>query len=33
MFGVYRGTLLADNGEQIRLDNLIGFAEEHHARW
>jgi hypothetical protein len=33
MFGYYSGTVHADGGETIRLDNLIGFAEEHHARW
>jgi hypothetical protein len=33
MFGRYRGTVRADEGEVIRLDGLVGFAEEHHARW
>jgi hypothetical protein len=33
MFGHYRGTLTADDGEVIHLDGLIGWAEEHHARW
>ncbi len=33
MFGRYRGTVNADDGEVIRLDGLIGWAEEHHARW
>lgn len=33
MFGRYHGTLQADDGESIRLEGLIGFAEEHHARW
>jgi len=33
MFGHYRGTLRADDGEILQLDDLIGFAEEHHARW
>ena len=33
MFGYYSGTVHADGGETIRLDHLIGFAEEHHARW
>lgn len=33
MFGHYGGTVRTDDGEQIRLDGLIGFAEEHHARW
>ncbi len=33
IFGRYHGTVQADDGEAIRLDGLIGFAEEHHARW
>ena len=33
MFGRYRGTVRADDGEVIAIDGLIGFAEEHHARW
>lgn len=33
MFGHYTGEVLADDGEQVRLDGLIGFAEEHRARW
>ncbi|MBN1139360.1 MAG: DUF2804 family protein [Anaerolineae bacterium] len=33
MFGRYYGILQADNNEDIQLDGLIGFTEEHHARW
>ncbi|MFH1634316.1 MAG: DUF2804 family protein, partial [Chloroflexota bacterium] len=33
MFGRYSGRVTADDGEEILLDGLIGFAEEHHARW
>ena len=33
MFGLYHGTAMAGDGEIIRLDGLIGFAEEHHAKW
>lgn len=33
MFGRYHGTVQADDGEIIRLDGLVGFAEEHHAKW
>jgi hypothetical protein len=33
LFGRYHGTVRADDGEAIQLDGLIGFAEEHHARW
>ncbi len=33
LFGRYRGTVVADDGEVIHLDGLIGWAEEHAARW
>lgn len=33
LFGRYAGAIVADNGETIQIDGLIGFAEEHHARW
>lgn len=33
MFGRYTGHVIADDGETIRIDGLVGFAEEHHARW
>ncbi len=33
MFGRYDGTFLSDEGEPVRIENLIGFAEEHRARW
>jgi hypothetical protein len=33
MFGRYYGTVQTDGGEEIRLNGLTGFAEEHHARW
>jgi hypothetical protein len=33
MFGRYNGTALTDEGETIHIQDLIGFAEEHHARW
>jgi hypothetical protein len=33
MFGRYSGTVIADDGEVIKIDGLIGWAEEHHARW
>jgi hypothetical protein len=32
VIGHYRGTVMADNGETIRIDGLIDWAEEHHAR-
>ena len=33
MFGRYNGTAIADDGERIEIKDLIGFAEEHHAKW
>ena len=33
LFGRYSGKIIADDGEEIRLEGLIGFAEEHRARW
>lgn len=33
MFGKYSGTLITNDGETIKIQDLIGFAEEHHARW
>jgi hypothetical protein len=33
MFGYYNGNIVSDNGETIELKDLVGFAEEHHARW
>jgi hypothetical protein len=33
LFGRYSGTLITDSGTRIDVSNLIGFAEEHHARW
>ncbi len=33
MFGRYSGRAVADDGEVIELRGLIGFAEEHRARW
>ncbi len=33
MFGRYTGQVLADDGEIVALEGLIGFAEEHHASW
>lgn len=32
-FGRYHGTLVADDGERLTIENLPGFAEEHWARW
>ena len=33
MFGRYHGKVIADGGEVIPIKDLIGFAEEHHAKW
>jgi hypothetical protein len=33
MFGRYNGAFRSDAGETIPVQELIGFAEEHHARW
>jgi len=33
MFGRYYGTARTDDGEVLHLDGVLGFAEEHHARW
>ncbi|MCL4803485.1 MAG: DUF2804 family protein [Anaerolineae bacterium] len=33
MFGRYSGRVVLDNGEALEIRDLIGFAEEHRARW
>ncbi len=33
MFGRYRGWAISDEGERVQIGDLIGFAEEHRARW
>jgi hypothetical protein len=33
MFGRYNGNVMTDAGERIQIRNLVGFAEEHHAKW
>lgn len=33
MFGRYNGTAVTDGGETVEIRDLIGFAEEHRARW
>jgi len=33
IFGCYSGKVITENGEKLQIDNLIGFAEEHQARW
>jgi hypothetical protein len=33
MFGRYSGQATLDDGQVVEVKGLIGFAEEHHARW
>jgi hypothetical protein len=33
LFGRYSGTVRTDEGEVVEIQDLLGFAEEHHARW
>ncbi len=33
MFGRYTGSVLADDGETVQIDGVVGWAEEHRARW
>jgi len=33
LFGHYNGLVTKDNGEVLEISDLIGFAEEHHAKW
>lgn len=33
IFGRYHGTVQTDDGETLPLEGLVGWAEEHHARW
>lgn len=33
MFGRYNGHMTLDDGSTLEIRDLIGFAEEHHARW
>lgn len=33
MFGRYSGRVKLDTGEEVMVSDLIGFAEEHQARW
>jgi hypothetical protein len=33
MFGRYSGRVILDDGSILEIRDLIGFAEEHHARW
>jgi hypothetical protein len=33
MFGRYSGRVVLDDGATLAIRDLIGFAEEHRARW
>jgi hypothetical protein len=33
LFGRYSGKVISAEGEEIQINDLIGFAEEHQARW
>lgn len=33
MFGKYNGTVVTDDGKKIEIKDLIGWAEEHNAKW
>lgn len=33
LFGRYSGHAITDDGETLHIEDLIGFAEDHHARW
>lgn len=33
MIGSFSGTVKSDDGIEVHLENLVGCAEEHHARW
>lgn len=33
LFGRYNGHVILDNGDKLEIHDLIGFAEEHKARW
>ena len=33
MFGHYAGTVVDDGGNDVPINGLIGWAEEHQARW
>ncbi|PKO01410.1 MAG: DUF2804 domain-containing protein, partial [Chloroflexi bacterium HGW-Chloroflexi-5] len=33
MFGKYNGTVVTDDGKKIVIKDLVGWSEEHNARW
>jgi hypothetical protein len=33
MFGRYKGRVVTDEGKTLEISDLVGWAEEHNARW
>jgi hypothetical protein len=33
IFGRYNGTVATGDGEHVSVHDVVGFVEEHHARW
>ena len=33
MIGHFNGTVTSDSGEQIKIDKMLGWAEDHMAKW
>lgn len=33
MFGCFSGSIIADEGERVNINNIFGCAEEHKAKW
>ena len=33
IFGKYTGKVISDGGVVIAVEGLVGFVEEHHAKW
>jgi hypothetical protein len=33
LVGTFSGTFVADGGERVAIDDVLGIAEELHARW
>jgi hypothetical protein len=33
MFGKYNGTVVTDDGKKIEIKDLVGWSEEHNAKW
>jgi hypothetical protein len=33
VFGRYSGAVVAESGEKLEIDGLVGWVEQHRARW